>query len=105
MEKGQNPLEAAHFMGLCYREKGWWEEARQSFRMALQMELIPEEKREVIQKDLDLLPQEHLPENEEMTEPATEGAEENWAGNPEKDQSEAGVPQGKKQGSREEAWV
>ncbi len=105
MEKGQNPLEAAHFMGLCYREKGWWEEARQSFRMALQMELIPEGKREVIQKDLDLLPQEHLPENEEMTEPAMEGAEENWAGNPEEVQSEAGVPQGKKQGSREEAWV
>jgi len=105
LEKGQSPLEAAHFMGLCYREKGWWEEARHSFRRALQMESVPEEKREIIQKDLDLLPQEHLSENEEMTDPAREGAEESWAENPDEDRSQTGRPKGKNQAAREEAWV
>jgi tetratricopeptide (TPR) repeat protein len=105
LDKGQSPLEAAHFMGLCYREKGWWEEARHSFRRALQMELVAEEKREIIRKDLDLLPQEHLPENEEMTDPAREGAEESWAGNPDEDGSQTGRPKGKNQAAREEAWV
>jgi tetratricopeptide (TPR) repeat protein len=105
MEKGQNPLEAAHFMGLCYREKGWWEEARHSFRRALQMEMVPEEKRQIIQKDLDLLPQEHLSENEEMTEPVTEGSEESWAENAEADLSQTDKSKKKKQTTREGARV
>ena len=106
LEKGQCPLEAAHFMGLSYREKGWWEEARHSFRRALQMELVPEEKRQIIQKDLDLLPQEHQPENEEEREPAMEGAEESLAENSEEeDPSQTGRSKGKKQATREEAWV
>jgi hypothetical protein len=92
-------------MGLCYREKGWWEEARQSFRRALQMEPVSEEKSQIIQKDLDLLPQEHQPENEEMADPAGEGTGEKWAENPEDDPSEAGRPNSKKQAAREGAWV
>ncbi len=105
IEKGQNPLEAAHFMGLCYREKGWWEEARQSFRRALQMDLIPEEKRRTIQKDLDLLPQEHLLENEEMTESVREEGEENLADNQEEDLSPTDSSARKKQSARKEVWV
>lgn len=97
LEKGQNPLEAAHFMGLCYREKGWWEEARQAFRKALQMEPAPEEKRITIQKDLDLLPQEHLAENEEEGESA--------ADDPEEIPIAAERPKGKEAVPREEAWV
>jgi tetratricopeptide (TPR) repeat protein len=68
VEKGQESVDAAHFMGLCYREKGWWEEARRSFRKALEMEGIPEEKELMIRKDLDLLPTEHESE-QEMIEP------------------------------------
>jgi len=105
LDKGQSPREAAHLMGLCYREKGWWEEARQSFRRALQMEPVSEEKSQIIQKDLDLLPQEHQPENEEMADPAGEGTGEKWAENPEDDPSEAGRPNSKKQAAREGAWV
>jgi tetratricopeptide (TPR) repeat protein len=105
LEKGQSPLEAAHFMGLSYREKGWWEEARHSFRKALQMELVPEEKRQIIQKDLDLLPQEHLSENEETTDPEMDGAEDGWAENSEEDPSQTDRSKGKKRGAREEAWV
>jgi len=105
LEKGQNPVEAAHFMGLCYREKGWWEEARRSFRRALQMELIPEEKRKIVQKDLDLLPQEHLPENEEKPDPAMEGAEESWEGNSEEDPSQIGRSNGKNRAARDKAWA
>jgi tetratricopeptide (TPR) repeat protein len=105
IEKGQNPLEAAHFMGLCYREKGWWEEARHSFRRALQMELVPEEKRQIIQKDLDLLPQEHLLADEEMTEPETEGTAENLTENLEEDLSQTGRSKRKKQAVRERIWA
>ncbi len=105
LEKGQSPLEAAHFMGLCYREKGWWEEARHSFRRALQMDSVPEEKRQVIQKDLDLLPQEHQSENEGEKEPALEGEEEDWAGPAEEDPSQIGKVAGKERTAREGAWV
>jgi tetratricopeptide (TPR) repeat protein len=105
LEKGQSPLEAAHFMGLCYREKGWWEEARQSFRNALQMELVPEEKRQVIQKDLDLLPQEPQAENEEEEEPAVDGTEETLAGQSEEDPAPSERTKGKKRPAREGAWV
>ncbi|MBP1718506.1 MAG: repeat-containing protein [Deltaproteobacteria bacterium] len=105
MKKGQNPLEAAHFMGLCYREKGWWEEARHSFRRALQMELVPEEKRQIIQKDLDLLPQEHLLENEGLAESVTEGTEESLAENLEEDSSQTDRSKRKKRAVREGVWV
>ena len=103
LEKGQSPLEAAHLMGLCYREKGWWEEARQSFRHALQMERVPEEKRQVIQKDLDLLPQEHPLETEEGRERGGEGAEESWTGRTQEDSSSFEGTKGKKRSAREGA--
>jgi tetratricopeptide (TPR) repeat protein len=105
LEKGQNPLESAHFMGLCYREKGWWEEARHSFRRALQMESVPEEKRQVIQKDLDLLPQEHQLESEGDPESPPEEGDENRAGETEEDSAAAGKSKGKKRTAREEAWL
>jgi tetratricopeptide (TPR) repeat protein len=34
----QNPFEAAHLLGLCFKEKGVWEEARRAFETALQVE-------------------------------------------------------------------
>jgi tetratricopeptide (TPR) repeat protein len=105
LEKGQNPVDAAHFMGLCYREKGWWEEARQSFRKALQMELVPEEKRQVIQKDLDLLPQEPQMESEEAGEQGEDGERENWIPETEETSSPMAKTQRKNKGKREEAWL
>jgi tetratricopeptide (TPR) repeat protein len=105
IEKGQNPLDAAHFMGLCYREKGWWEEARQAFRRALQLELVPEERRLTIQKDLDLLPQEHVAENEDTSEPGMEDLEEKLQGEPEEIAFPAEGSAGKKTSHREKVWV
>jgi tetratricopeptide (TPR) repeat protein len=34
-EKKQNAFEAAHLLGLCFKEKSMWEEARQAFEKAL----------------------------------------------------------------------
>ena len=100
MEKGQESLDAAHLMGLCYREKGWWEEARRSFRKALEMELIPDEKERLIQKDLELLPTEHEPEQETI-EPDVTGNEENL----DMESPEENKPTGKKYSLREEVRI
>jgi tetratricopeptide (TPR) repeat protein len=105
LEKGQCPPEAAHFMGLCYREKGWWEEARNSFRKALQFEGVPEEKRRVIQKDLDLLPQEHLSQREDGEDPQGEGGTEEWEDPGEENPGREEKPGGKLAAAREEAWA
>ncbi len=53
LEKKQNPFESAQSLSWCYKEKGWWEEARQTLEKALQLEEITEEKRARIKKDLD----------------------------------------------------
>jgi len=43
-KKGQSPFESANMLGLCYKEKGMWEEARQAFEKALKVKGIPQEK-------------------------------------------------------------
>ena len=43
-KKGQSPFESANMLGLCYKEKGMWEEARQAFEKALKVKGIPGEK-------------------------------------------------------------
>ena len=43
-KKGQNPFEAANMLGLCYKEKEMWEEAREAFEKALKVKGIPPEK-------------------------------------------------------------
>ncbi len=35
LEKRQNPFESAQSLSWCYKEKGWWEEARQTLEKAL----------------------------------------------------------------------
>ena len=58
LEKGQNPFEAAKSLSGCYKEKGWWEEARQTLEVALQLEEITEEKVAVVKKELDFIARE-----------------------------------------------
>jgi tetratricopeptide (TPR) repeat protein len=41
---GQKPFEALNMLGFCYWEKGMWDDAQQSFKSALGMEKIPQEK-------------------------------------------------------------
>ncbi len=55
LEKKQNPIESAQSLAWCYKEKGWWEEARQTLEKALQLEEITEEKASLIKKDLDMV--------------------------------------------------
>jgi len=43
-KKGQNPFEALHMLGLCYKEKRRWEEALESFERALKTKGVPQEK-------------------------------------------------------------
>jgi tetratricopeptide (TPR) repeat protein len=53
-EKEQNPFEAAKLMGYCFRDKGWWHEARQSFERALKIEGISDEKIVEVKNELNL---------------------------------------------------
>jgi tetratricopeptide (TPR) repeat protein len=55
LEKEQNPFEAAKSLSWCYKEKGWWEEARQTLEKAMQIEGVTEEKMVVIKKELDII--------------------------------------------------
>jgi tetratricopeptide (TPR) repeat protein len=58
LDKGQNPFDAAKMLSGCYKEKGWWEEARQTLEKALQVEGITEEKISAIKKELDFVARE-----------------------------------------------
>jgi tetratricopeptide (TPR) repeat protein len=51
----QNPFEAAHHLGLCFMEKGMWEEARQSFERALQVEGISRENQLAVKCELGVI--------------------------------------------------
>lgn len=64
-EKGQNPFEAAHLLGHCFREKGCWDEARRSFAQALKVEGISPEKIQEIKDDLILIDREEKKEKDE----------------------------------------
>jgi tetratricopeptide (TPR) repeat protein len=55
LEKGQNPCQAAQFLGRCFRDKGLWKEARDSFERALNMKRISQEKMRKIKDDIDLI--------------------------------------------------
>jgi tetratricopeptide (TPR) repeat protein len=55
LEKGQNPFEAAHSLGLCYRERSCWNEARQSFEEALKVKGISQEKVLQVKNELALI--------------------------------------------------
>lgn len=54
-DKGQNPFEAAKMMGLCFKEKGRWEEACTAFRRALEVEGAVKEKKLEVQYELGLV--------------------------------------------------
>jgi tetratricopeptide (TPR) repeat protein len=63
-EKGQNPFEAAHLLGLSYRERSCWNEARQSFEKALTVEGISHEKILKVKNELALIALEKKGEEE-----------------------------------------
>jgi len=64
LEKGQNPFESAHFLGLCYREKSCWNEARQSFEQALRVEGISQDEIRRVKNELALIDLEKKREKE-----------------------------------------
>jgi tetratricopeptide (TPR) repeat protein len=64
LERGQNPFEAAHLLGLCYREKSCWNEARQSFEEALKVKGITQDKVQRIKNELALIDLEKKREEE-----------------------------------------
>ncbi len=55
LEKEQNPFDAANMLGLCYKEKGQWNEAAQAFQRAMQMKGIPKEKALEVKYELGLV--------------------------------------------------
>jgi tetratricopeptide (TPR) repeat protein len=55
LKKGQKPCEAAHLLGCCFRDKGLWNEARQSLERALKVKGISQEKIRKIKDDLALI--------------------------------------------------
>ncbi len=55
LEKGQCPYEAANLLGICYKEKGRFEEARQAFEKALKAEGISPAKKLEVNYELGLL--------------------------------------------------
>ena len=55
LKKGQKPCEAAHLLGCCFREKGLWNDARQSLERALKVKGISQEKIRKIKDDLALI--------------------------------------------------
>jgi tetratricopeptide (TPR) repeat protein len=64
LEKGQNPFETAHLLGLCYCEKSCWNEARQSFEEALKVEGISQEMVLKVKNQLALIDAEKTGEEE-----------------------------------------
>ncbi len=55
LEKGQNPFDTANMLGLCYKEKGQWNEAAQVFQKAMQVGGIPKEKALEVKYELGLV--------------------------------------------------
>lgn len=53
--KEQNPFESANMLGLCYKEKGQWNEAGQAFRRAMQTTGVSKEKILEVKYELGLI--------------------------------------------------
>ncbi len=54
-EKKQNVFEAAHLLGLCFKEKSMWEEARQAFAKALRVDGISQQNILAVKYELGLI--------------------------------------------------
>ncbi len=54
-KKGQDPFEAANMLGLCYKGKGMWEDARQAFEKALKVKGIPPERTLEVKYEMGLI--------------------------------------------------
>jgi tetratricopeptide (TPR) repeat protein len=55
LNRGQSPFEAASMLGLCFKEKGMWDPARQAFEKALKVPAVSQEKRQQVKYELGLL--------------------------------------------------
>ena len=55
LEKEQNSFDAANMLGLCYKEKGHWNEAAQAFEKAMRMGGTPKEKALEVKYELGLV--------------------------------------------------
>jgi tetratricopeptide (TPR) repeat protein len=55
LAKEQNPFESANMLGLCYKEKGQWNEAAQAFRRAMQTTGVSKEKILEVKYELGLI--------------------------------------------------
>jgi len=66
LKNGQSPFEAAKVLGLCFRDKGWWKEARNSFEEALKIEGLSEEKILDVKKELEFVCRELKKEEETL---------------------------------------
>jgi tetratricopeptide (TPR) repeat protein len=73
LSKGQNSFESASLLGFCYMDKGWWEEARQSFETALRVERAPAEKVLDIERALDVIRIE-ITREQEIHDPSNENS-------------------------------
>lgn len=64
LKNGESILAAAKLMSRCYKEKGWWEEARESLRKALLAEEISPEEKEKLRKEMELIENELVREKQ-----------------------------------------
>ncbi len=55
VERNQSPFEAACLLGICYKEKHWWQEASDSFQQALGMDGVSAEQRLKVKKELEFV--------------------------------------------------
>jgi tetratricopeptide (TPR) repeat protein len=55
LNHGQNPFESANMLALCFKQKGMWDQARQTFERALKVQGISQGKRLRVKYELGLL--------------------------------------------------
>jgi tetratricopeptide (TPR) repeat protein len=55
LKTGQSRFDAGYMLGLCYKDMGRWDEARQAFEKTLEMEGIPQDKKLNARYELGLL--------------------------------------------------
>jgi tetratricopeptide (TPR) repeat protein len=54
-DKKQNPFESANMLGLCYKEKNMWDEARQWFEKSLKIDGVVQDKKLEVKYELGLI--------------------------------------------------